>query len=225
MKNILIQSFRIFIPVLLVVFSYRPVNGQSESPANLSQYLFPGFDTGVVRLKTGEISKSLMNYNTLTGRMIFFHKNEVLDLVRPETVDTVFLGGLFFVPFNDAFSEVAYGGQTAFFIQYRSELVSEGKPAALGTTSQTSGVNSASSYMNGKRSYNLKLPEKYKVSPYQVYWVRTDGTMQKFQTLHQFLKLFPSRERELKEFIKRRDIKLDERWKFLELAKFCNSTE
>jgi hypothetical protein len=211
---------------LVLIFITSILSAQNNSLSNLPQYLFPAFDTGIIRLRDGGLSKALMNYNTLTGRMTFFHRNEVMDLVKPETVDTIFLGGSLFVPFSDTFNEVIYGGQTAFFIQHRSELVSDGKPGALGTTSQTTGVNSVSSYMNGDRTYNLKLPEKYRVSPYQVYWVRTDSTtIQKFLTLRQFLKLFPARERELREFIKRRDIELDERRKLLELAEFCNSSE
>jgi hypothetical protein len=225
MKNIFILRLRTLILLMLALIVHGPVNGQTDPPVNLPQFLFPAFDTGIVRLKTGEYSKSLMNYNTLTGKMTFYHRNEILDLVRPETVDTVLLAKKYFIPFSDGFYELIFNGESAFFAQHRSEMVSEGKPAALGTTSQTTGVTSVSKFMSSSSTYNLKLPENFKVTSYNVFWVRRNGEMSKFLNIHQLFRLFPSQGKELKDFIKREKIDLDKTADLLKIAIYCNGLQ
>jgi hypothetical protein len=222
MKDKFQSSARIITPLILIVITFQFASGQSDSLSNLSQYLLPRFDSGVVRLKTGEFSRSLMNYNTLTGRMTFYHRSEIMDLVRPETVDTVMLGQRLFVPFRDGFYELVLNAEKTFFIQHKSDLVSEGKPGALGTTSQTTGVNSVSTLVSNSKSYNLKLPENFKVKSYEIYWVRFDGEMHRFLNMHQFLKIFPAKEKELKDYIRNEKIKLEDSEDLLKLARYCN---
>jgi hypothetical protein len=175
-----------------------------------------------VKLKTGEFSKAVMNYNTLTERMAFYQKGSVLDLTKAERVDTVYIRKRVFIPLENAFYEVISGAPVSFFIQHKSDLMSKGRPAALGTTSQTVGPTSASTLSGPMKSYNLKLPEEYEVKPYEVYWIRINGKMNRFMNEHQFLKIFPEKEDQLKKFIKENGINLKKPDELLKLATYCN---
>ena len=55
--NILINSFRTIILLVIVSFSL-PLKGQTTSSGTSPQFLFPSFDTGIVRMKNG-LSQSM----------------------------------------------------------------------------------------------------------------------------------------------------------------------
>jgi hypothetical protein len=175
-----------------------------------------------VRLKTGESFKAVMNYNTLTEKMTFYQKGTLLDLIRPETIDTICIQDRLFVPIEKSFYEVILNAPIAFFIQHKSDLVSTGRPAALGTTSQTSGITSVSKLVGNENSYNLKLPENFKIKPYEVYWVRMNKGMHKFLNERQLLNILPAKEDEITEFINQSHLKINKTNDLIKLAKFCN---
>lgn len=213
---------KITIFAVFLFCSVSPLTAQTDTLANLPQYLFPNFDTSVVRLKRGEFSKAVMNYNTLTEKMAFYQKGVLLDLIKPGAVDTICIQNRLFIPFDNAFYEVILNAPISFFIQHKSDLLSTGRPAALGTTSQTSGVNSVSKFVGESNSYNLMLPENFKVKPYDIYWVRRNEEMHRFLNERQFLKIFPVKEDEIKDFINQYHLKISNPDDLLKLANFCN---
>jgi hypothetical protein len=207
---------------LFLMLLLMQLKAQVDSVSNLPQYLFPNFDTSSVKLKTGEFFKAVMNYNTLTEKMAFYQKGTLVDLIKPEAIDTICLHGRYFVPFEKSFFEVILNAPIAFFIQHKSDLVSMGRPAALGTTSQTNGVTSVSKLVGNENSYNLKLPENFKIKPYEVYWVRMNKGMHKFLNEHQLMKIFPAKQDELKDFINQSHLRISKADDLLKLANFCN---
>jgi len=208
--------------VALLLSNTISVSAQNDTLSNLPQYLFTQFDSSIVKLKTGEFSKALMNYNTLTERMAFYQKGSVLDLVKPESVETVYIQKRMFMPFEKAFYEVILNSPVSFYIQHKSDLVSKGRPAALGSTSQTSGITSVSKLVGPTNSYNMKLPEDFDIKPYNIYWIRMNNEMHRFMNERQFLKIFPEKEDQLKKFIKESDININKPEDLLKLATFCN---
>lgn len=216
------QISKMTIFVLFSFFIVIPLTAQTDSLVNLPQYLLPHFETSVVRLKTGELSKVVMNYNTLTEKMAFYQKGTLLDLIKPEIVDMICMQKRLFVPFEKSFYEVILNAPISFFIQHKSDLVSEGRPAALGTTSKTVGITSVSKLVGDRNSYNLKLPENFNVKPYEIYWVRMNKKMHRFLNEHQFLKIFPAKEDEIKDFINQSHLKINKSADLLKLANFCN---
>jgi hypothetical protein len=222
MKNYSSIIVRAIMACIIVIMFAGSLYGQPDSLIGLPQYLLPRFDTGIVRLKSGEFSRSLMNYNTLTGRMTFYYKADVSDLVKAENVDTVLLSKRLFVPFREGFYEVVLNARISFFVQHKSEMISEGKPGALGLTSQTNGVNSVSRFVSGSRAYNLKLPENFKVNRYEIYWLRRDWEMHRFINTHQLVNLFPDKQKELKAYIRKENIDIEKQEDLLKLSIFCN---
>lgn len=206
----------------LLLISSQSVSAQNDTLNNLPQFLLHHFDSSIVKLKTGEFSKAFMNYNTLTEKMAFYQKGSVLDLIRPENVDTVYIGERVFIPFEKVFYEVILKDRISFFIQHKSDLISKGRPAALGTTSQTSGINSVSKMVGPKNSYNLKLPEEFDIKPYKIYWIMMNDKMQRFMNERQLLNIFPEKKDQLKDFIKKSDLNLTNPDDLIEIATFCN---
>jgi hypothetical protein len=195
---------------------------QPDSLANLPQYLYPDFTMTVVKLKTGVNITAIMNYNTLTETMTFYKDGTLLDLNKPESVDTVFMRNTKFVFVEKAFYEVLLNAPVSLFIQHKSDLTSTGRSAAYGTTSQTVGPTSISKYYGGSRTYSFKLPENFKVTPSPVYWVRMNNVMYRFLTVHQFLKIFPTEADKIKQYINQSDINITKTGDLIKLVTFCN---
>lgn len=178
------------------------VFAQFESVDKTQPYLFEEFDNAVVKMKTGDYNKALMNYNTVTEEMIFNQNDKMLALDKLETVDTVYLNNRVFVPVGKVFYEYACKGPIPLYIQHKNTLVPAGKPAAYGGTTQTSSVTSLSSLSGNGNIYKLKLPEEYETSNATLYWIRKDNKWEHFLNGSQLRGLLPERKEDIKNFVK-----------------------
>ena len=207
----------------ITLFTVMTLNCAAQTDAaDLRQYVFPEFSQSIVKVKGGATQRMLLNYNTITEKMVFRKDTMLLNIGKPATVDTITILDRKFVPVGEAFYEVAAEGPVPFFIQHKSNITPPGKPAAYGGTSQTSSVDIVSQVSLNNGLYNLKIPNDYVLSPSPFYWVRKDGKMESFVNKRQFLKLFPDKSDELGQFIDRNKIKIDNRDDLIRLGQYCN---
>jgi hypothetical protein len=209
---------------IILLWSGPILSAQSDSTSNLRQFLFPEFSPGIVRLKSGESFTSLMNFNTVTGNMTFNQSGNLSDLNKPEIVDTISIQKRTFVFHEKVFLEVLVNAPVSLFIQHRSELTSTGRPGAYGITSQSVGPTSSLSRYLGddNKTYNLKLPEDYKVTPSNYFYIRKDSILNRINSERQFLKLFPTREADIKAYINETKINIKRQEDLIRLVKYCN---
>jgi hypothetical protein len=197
------------------------ITAQQDTARVLSQYLFPGFSNGTVRFKTGPARDAMMNYNMLSEKMVFEKGGKYFDLVSTETIDTVYLRNRKFIPSDKVFLEVVLSGKIPFFIQHRADLMSPGKQAGYGGTSQTSATTSITTLQTTGGIYNLKLPDDYTVKASPIYWILVKGNMGKFLNERQFLKILRENQIEIKKFIKENKISFDKRDDLIRLITYC----
>ena len=223
MRPVNILPFRKVIIIGIVIF-YEAIQvmAQTDSLIKSSQFLFPDFSMSVVKLKTGEIITSMMNYNTITQKMTFSQNDALTDLNKPEAVDTIILQTKKFIPYNNAFLEVLLNARVSLYIQHKSDFKSSGRPGAYGTTSHTLPPTSVSTLYSDNKRYELNVPENFSVVPSPFYWIKIDNTMSRIDSKHQFLKLFPKNEEEIKQFINKSNINIKKQEDLLRLVKYCN---
>jgi hypothetical protein len=222
MKKLTLYHIRIRTIIIIALLNLvYPLTAQTDSIENLPQYLYPNFAKSMVKLRTGERLTAILNYNTVTEKMIFYQNGSLMTLTKPETIDTVFLHNSKFVFYENVFYEVLLSAPVSLFIQHKSDLVSPGKPAAYGTPSETAGSTSISKLYNDK-AYNLKLPESYKVTPVPAYWIRNNNVMQKFSSERQFIKLFPTKVDDIKKYIDKAKINIKNQDDLIKLVTYCN---
>jgi len=196
---------------------------QTNSNNSLSQYLYPEFSQSIVKLKNGQSKKTIMNYNTFTEKMVFEQDNKLMDLIGVELIDTVFMQKNKFVPVGEIFHEVVLTGPISLYIQHKGNIMPAGKPGAYGGTSMTSSTQSYSGISSGTGNYyNLKLPSDVAVKVDPIYWVKKDNDMFSFITKKQFLKIFPDKSVEIKQYIKKNRIKFYNRDHLIQLINYCN---
>jgi len=215
------KLFQIWLIIAGIVLPVAVI-AQPDTSDVLSQYLYKDFSKGVVQFRNGTVTSAMMNYNTLTGRMVFEKSGKLLDLINTETIDTVYLQNTKFIPFNDIFLDVVAESAIPLFIQYKSDLMSPGKSSAYGGTSQTTSSTSYSTVFTDSKTYNINLPEGYRVDKSTVNWVFINGKMQKFLNEKQFLRIFKNREADLKRYIKENSINFKNRSDLIKLLYFSN---
>ena len=80
--------------VLIIATAFICCNVFAQADKNvrqLTQYLFPEFTEGSVLQKSGTVTKTMLNYNTLTQEMVFKQGEQYLAFADPSSIDTVFL--------------------------------------------------------------------------------------------------------------------------------------
>jgi hypothetical protein len=216
-----LKSQAAILTLTLIIFS-NSANAQHDSDSAFPQFLFPGFSQATLKMKDGNSQVLEMNYNKVSGKMVFKRNGKPYDLLNPEVVDTVYLQNVKFVRFGQAFYEEIFAAPVSLFLNHKGSLVSTGKPSGYGTTSQTSSISSLSGISTDNGYYNLELPPEFTVKDDPVYWIRKNNDWFSFTNIKQFLKIFPDKENDLKEFIKNNHIKIDRRDDLINLMSYCN---
>lgn len=199
------------------------LSAQANSDGSMPQFLFPDFVQGVVKMTNGLSQKAILNYNTVSEKMVYELDEKIYDMINIEKIDTVFIHESKFVPVGNKFYEVLYNGAIPMFVQHKGSIVPPGKPAAYGGTSQVS----SSTYQNGVQLpsgyYNLKLPANFQVKVDPVFWIRKDNNMYDFTSEKQFMKIFPETQADIKAHIKKYRIKFSRIPDMIRLAEYINS--
>lgn len=158
------------------------------SQKELSHYLLPEFTQGIVLMKSGEENPALLNYNLVTEEMLFDQGGQILAFaeITLKSLDSVFVANRKFVLNNkNKFVEVFEGSNYKLYIEHKCRLLSSGKPAGYGGTSQTSAVDTYSSLLDGGMWHQLELPDDYKIKPYNVYWIDNGSGLKEIRSIRQ----------------------------------------
>lgn len=209
MPTIISKYFVKAILIVLVMGMPEFITGQETRTGPKPQYLFDDFSKCKVKMKDKNIKTAVMNYNTVTGCMVFIRDDEYLDLLNPEMVDTIYLNDRLFIPVGNAFYEVLQSGPVSLFIQHKGEVLPPGKPAAYGGTSETSSSDYITTINLPQGQFNLPLPTDFKVRLTTIYRIRQDNVWLDFTNVNEFLKLFPEKKDRLKKFIKENHLKMN----------------
>lgn len=206
--------------VVLLLLLTAALKAQDDTKKEMPQYLFPEFSESDVLLKDKQVLKQVLNYNTITEKMVYLMNGHYYDMMNPSLIDTVYINGTRFIPVNKIFYEILMTGDPALFIEHKSGLVTAGKPVGYGGTSQ--GVSSyyLSKHELSPEFINIQVPPDVKVNPEPVYWLRVNGEMKEFENEKDFISLFPDKSKEIKDYIKSGKIKIDNRNSLIALVRF-----
>jgi hypothetical protein len=208
--------------LLTIYLSDYQLNAQSDTAIVSKHYVLPDFVAGVVKMKNGSTDVAMMNYNKLTEEMIFDKSGVKLALDSIANIDTVNIESRKFVPHDKVFYEVLVIGPVSLFMQHKCNLIPAGSPAGYGGTTETGASRSLSSLTNTGRAYKLKLPRDYHVTDASKFWIRTGNKFHKANTGSQIEKIFPEKEKEIKQFIKQNKLDLTNTVDLVTLTIKCN---
>jgi hypothetical protein len=223
MKKQLNYGRSIFISIIVIFL--MPVNkalSQIENFKGLPQFLYPEFSASKIKMKAGKDLNLLLNYNLVTEKMVFFQKEQVYDMLNQVNVDTVYMSGSKFIPYEKVFYEAHPGVPVSLFIQHKGRILAPPKPAAYGGTSEVSSSTYITRMELGSQVYNMKLEGDLRVKYDPTYWVRFNDQMYSFNNEKTYLKIFTGKEEVLKQFIKKNRLKFEKPNDLLKIWAYTN---
>lgn len=195
--------------LLLPVFFFALGAFAQNKQIEMTHYIFPEFLKSKVVMHAGGTNSPMLNYNSLTEEMIFDTNGKKLAMDKLSDIDTIYIEGRIFVPYQKKFIELIHHNLYELYAVHKCSLIDPGKPAAYGGTSQTSSSTSFSSFSSGGQLYELSLPEGYGTKPYTEYILLKDGKYNSFLTIKQLSKLFEDQSVLFKEYTKSHKVKYE----------------
>lgn len=174
--------------------------GQQQAVV-LSTYALQNFSKGTVKVKSGVTSSQVLNYNILTGEMVYDHNGKYLAIANPEDVDTVFIEGRKFVPVERRFYEWLSGKEDPLFVDYTCSIREPGVETGFGTTRTTSAA-SLRNMINSGMAYQLKLPGDYEVVHSRSYYIKKKYQYFKINSVSQLVKVYPEKKKVIDKWTK-----------------------
>jgi len=211
----------IFLSLIVSGFSLS-ITGQADSVKNPEQFMFPAFNVGIVKLKTGEKIPLRLNYNVATEKMVFYQNKQVFDLTEYETVDTIYIQRRKFVPANRVFYESLVNGQVSLFIQHRAQIIQPPRPAAYGGTSQVSSSTYITNLKMGGETFRMKNTQEIRVEPDPMIWIRKDGEMHPVVNKKGLLKIFQEDKNTVSDYIRQNNLNTENPDDLIKLIKYYN---
>ncbi len=198
------------------------LNAQSDSLVNLPNLLLPRFTNSLVKMKSGEKRRAVLNYNLIDQEMVFMQRGQFYVLDDPQLIDTVYMANRTFVPFEKGFYELAVTGPATLFIQHKAYAESLGVPTAFGARSQTTSYNYVKMIFGGNGAINLKFPDEFTIADDTEYWIRKEDVMVGFKSQRQFLKIFPEKKKEIDKYISENQVDFKNEQSIISLVQYCN---
>jgi len=208
--------------IATVLISINLVAQADRNVKQLTQYLFPDFKEGTVLQRSGIITKTILNYNTLTQEMIFKQNDQLLAIADPASVDTVFLNGTKFIYANNVFYEMATNTPVALYIQYESDIISSGAETGFGKTKTTAASGLTDLKSSGK-AYSLSLTEEYSIKNKTAFLLKKDGNYITINNVKDVKNVFAGKENLIDDYAKKNKISFKKTDDVIKLVEFCNS--
>ena len=210
------------IAFILLIGTVLNVNAQGNSDRPLPQFLFPVFADGVIVMKDASKSEARLNYNMVEEAMISEKAGVYWRSQNPALIDTIYLQNRKFVPVDNAFYEILATGETTFFLENKSKYVSVGEDIGYGVKSHSIDHTELTRFETWSSVATVELPKNVTISNVSVNWVRRNGSMQRFNTEKQLLKMFPEKKIQISDYIDKQKINMKVREDLIKLGNFCN---
>ena len=212
--------------LILLLFLMMNASAYARQRKEISHYLFPEFVQGKVLMKNGQENPALLNFNAATEEMVFNQNGQVLALSEPSLsqIDTVYISGRKFVLYKKKFVEVLHRDGYLLCAQYKCRIIPPGKPAGYGGTSQTSSVDSYSSWSRGGRFYELQLPDDFEVKPYTIYILDNGAGWKEIKLMRQLKSLYKKNKQQYDQYIADHKVEFEDQDAIAQLIHFMETT-
>jgi len=208
---------------ILLLFSICVDAQRVDKPVVLSHYVFNEFTKGLVKVKSGETYSQTLNYNILTGEMIFYQDEKYMAIQKPENVDTVYVDGRKFITADNKFYELLANTSAPLLVEYTYSVNEPGTSTGYGSTTRTTAASSFKSVINTGGAYDLKLPDDFKVIPGYSYLIFKEGKYQKANSAKQLYKIFPGKKNSIDDLVKKNHTSFTKREDMVMLVKAIES--
>jgi hypothetical protein len=215
-------AFFIVILVCLIPF-FNFAQSANDTSIRRQSMIFDQFIDGKVLLKSGAISEAPLNYLSTDQSILFKKEGLIYTLTDLNSIDTIYLSGMKFVPINNLVYEVVSdNGKVALLATYNRRL----KPLIATVDHTGSSKQSVNTVSNTVSDVYLTRLYKgnYAVEIAKHYWLKSYAKVNRVYRLKDFLNTFKeSSQPSIINFEKANHINYSIESDLIKLLNFCNS--
>jgi hypothetical protein len=216
--------------LLLCFNSYSQNNGPilikagktiKESVQVTDLYEYPQFTSGVVFFRDGKSSHGEMNYNRFFDEMQFIAANkDTLALVNEKNIDFISVGKDTFIYDQGYVKLLSDSANVKFGVRQILRIIDKKKLSAYGTTSSLETIDSYSSFVDGRKQYELVVMQDIYLGKRTQYFIGNKYNHFVMATRKNAAGLFPKRESAIRHFINEKAIDFNSKESLEMLVRF-----
>lgn len=210
--------------LLLSAFFVSDIHAQKSGPEVLKNgpYLFEQFEDGIVLLKSGQMEKASLNYNTDDQSIAFMKDNTIMVLVDLPNVDTVFIENKKFVSFDNKLFEVEKVDTDLYlYISYNNKIVPLVATTDHEGTSRQSDSRVSNTVSNVYLKGNFKAHSKHELI--NKYWLFSGKGMVAFTNENYLARKYKAKAGLIKNFVHENHINFNKEEDLKKLLELCKN--
>jgi hypothetical protein len=223
-SKLLYRLILLSVPVVIILSFSLELCAQTDTLKNPDQFLFRRFSKGRAAMKSGPDQFLILNYSIVAEKMVVLQRGEILELVNPASIDTIYLNDRRFIPVGKVFYEVLAETPFKLFVQHRGEVLQPVKTDPYGRASQASATSPVYNMKVSSIFYTLDDPDAV-IKKETIYWINRSNSLKRFKDITQLLKIFPDFKSEIRKYIKQNNPEFENTDVILRLLIYCNSLQ
>lgn len=189
-------------------------------------YFFADFQKTTILYKNGAKNVAKANYDVANRKVMFMQGEQLMELLAPETIDTLYMGGSRWVYKNKQFCEVidredgnrllvgwhitkvheGYEGALGSISQAPSRKVQLSDQFGMGTIAGISGGMYNGSFGVNQNDGNGRNFDVWRTKNQSTYYFTKDGREYGVKGMKSVLKAFPTKKAQIKQYVHDNDI-------------------
>lgn len=189
-------------------------------------YAYAGdFPSGRLYYKDGKVGDYNLNYHLVTQKAIFKSKNgQILEFAYPEHIKGFMIGEEFWTPVGEGFGLIVYHSDAGIdLIRYsHTECTDVRKEGAFGAASPTAAISNVSSLQTSDGTHRMLTKGEYDFEVKVDYYLSVNGSVFPADAKG-FKRAFPSKKKEISEYLKDKRLNLSKEEDIVNLVKFSEA--
>lgn len=206
---------------LTLLFSVSGYSQSVKDSVQLRTLLFNLFIEGIVLMKSGDMEKAPLNYNTDNQSIVFISNDQYMTLTELEAIDTIYIDDKKFVPVKQAIYEVVTPSEEIpLFVSYTNKI----RPI-VATVDHNGGSKQAGSQVSNTVSdayVNRTFRGNYSVEFIRHFLLKKKYSFYKISNEKQVIRVFPECETAIRKFIAENRTNFSNLPDIVNLVVFCN---
>lgn len=205
------------ITILCCLVTLGSANAQKKR-----QMLFENYGKGIVLMKNKSKTPAELNYDGGNQVMMFKNGAEEMILTNISQIDTVYISDSKFIPTGSqkSFYELIQIPNGIIGINWLLKNASQGYKNAFGVTQQAKVETLNTSQLNNG-VYENQYTEIYKLANQNEYCIFRNGKLLKFKNRKTLLRLFPDKQTQIENFMKKQKTEMNAPRDVITLVNFC----
>ncbi|MEO5892213.1 MAG: hypothetical protein ABIQ31_18340 [Ferruginibacter sp.] len=189
-------------------------------------FKYKNYTAGKVVFEGNQAIECKMNYNQLSGKMLFINPaDDTLEFITPDVFDIVIVGKDSFY-FNDGIylEQVTHYPANNLFVNQTVKFIGKEKKGAYGTYSSVAAISSSSTFTNDSQITAFLGVDENAVFTYRNTYLIADKTDDfLIANKKNFLKVFPVHEKEIKNYLDQQHMNFNKKGDLEKLLKYAQS--